>query len=97
MENPLPPRGRVIRQLALGPLRPPPLAVLPAVQPPLPLAVLPAVQPPLLPIPPINQPPLVEQAPGIQPAEVRARRRIRQRRGQPYLRGTNLKCITLIV
>ncbi|CAI6377646.1 unnamed protein product [Macrosiphum euphorbiae] len=84
LENPLPPRGRVIRQLALGPLRPPPLAVLPAVQPPLrplPLAVLPAVQPPLLPIP------LVEQAPGIQPAEVRARRRIRQRRGQPYLRG----------
>lgn len=85
LENPLPPRGRVIRQLALGPLRPPPLAVLPA------------VQPPLLPIPPINQPPLVEQAPGIQPAEVRARRRIRQRRGQPYLRGTNLKCITLMV
>lgn len=84
LENPLPPHARAVRPLVLGPLRPPPLAVLPA------------VQPPHLPIPPIYQPPPIEQAP-IQPAQVRARRIIRQRRGQPYLRGINLKCIILTV
>lgn len=89
----IPPRARVLRPLLLGPLRPPPLAVVPAVQPPLLRIQQPAVhQPPPIEQAPIqlavHQPPPIEQAP-IQPAEV-VRRRNRQRRGQPYLRGTNL-------
>ncbi|XP_050053723.1 uncharacterized protein LOC126549205 isoform X2 [Aphis gossypii] len=86
----IPPRARVLRPLLLGPLRPPPLAVVPAVQPPLLRIQQPAVhQPPPIEQAPIqlavHQPPPIEQAP-IQPAEV-VRRRNRQRRGQPYLRG----------